>query len=432
MIENAFENIRNACEKALQKKYTGGVPDRVRERLDEELGYLKESCFIEDFELQRRLFEEARKSSNLMLERAVVAGSFIYHLMGDTKVNPLPAHYYCPKCGHYEEAGRGIFGIDLPKEKCPECGETMISDGIDIPVMSVWDDKSWIYFESNVSSGFFPYARRLLEEMYPDNSIEIWGIQMQHGKNSGFVQGGFYILPEGKTIEDYPDLISYLDDGTKCMAASVIESDERHLKKVALIPNTYLDCAIYMQNKTGLYYDEISLDDLRSISYRDVCNTRLIDEKVRDLLEKNRPKSVKMINSLYAAANNSYGDMTEDERIDKFLQSEVFEKCPLYVREDVYDYLLEKGMDKDTAYSYMEMVRRGQLYRYRTDGGMMIRFRDVVNTKVPEELYESASICRYLLPRVHTAGYTYLFMALAYYMKKDSKAYSYFVKTVKE
>ena len=124
-IENAFENIRNACEKALQKKYTGGVPDRVRERLDEELGYLKESCFIEEFEHQRRLFEEARKSSNLVLERAVVAGSFIYHLMGDTKANPLPAHYYCPKCGHYEEAGRGIFGIDLPKEKCPECGGSL-------------------------------------------------------------------------------------------------------------------------------------------------------------------------------------------------------------------------------------------------------------------------------------------------------------------
>ena len=116
----------------------------------------------------------------------------------------------------------GAYWLDsnlFPKEKCPECSETMISDGIDIPILSIWDKKTIRSFESSVSKGLFPYAKRLLEEMYPDNRIEICGIQMHYEKNNVFKQGGFYILPKGKTIDDYPDLITYLDDGTRCMAA---------------------------------------------------------------------------------------------------------------------------------------------------------------------------------------------------------------------
>ena len=433
MREKSFENIKNACEKALKERYIGGVPDRVRERIDKELGYLKNSQSIEDFEIMRMLFEGAKKSSNLIFVKGVEAGSFIYYLMSDSKVNPLPAHFYCPKCGHYEEVGRGIFGIDLPKEKCSECGETMISDGIDIPIMSVWNKKANLSFEYDVSSDFLSYAKQLLEDMYPNNDIETCVIDMQYRNDNEFTRVGFYILPEGKTIEDYTDYITYLDDGTKCMTLSEIESEEENMKKILLIPNSYLDCVLYMQNKTGINYDEISLDDIRNIKNEDIHNMRLMDEEFSNLLDKNKPESVKMISNLYGAAHNTY-DMNMDERKESFLQSEVFERCPLYVREDIYDYLIECGPDKEVAYSYMEMVRRGLLYSYINSekGWIMKRFKDVIDIKVPEELYESASKCRYLFPRVCTVGYTYLYMMLAYYMKKDSKAYSDFIKKMKD
>lgn len=432
MIKNAFDNIKKTCEKELNRRYVGGIPEEIKYRLNTELEYLKNSDDLEDFELQRRFFDEAKKSMNLILTRGKITGSFIFYLIGNSKVNPLPAHYYCPNCGHYEEVGRGIYGVDLPKTKCPECGEDMISDGIDIPVQGVWGGRSAISFESNVSSGLFPYIKRLLERIYPDNHIEISGIQLLNNESSEFVQGGFFILPEGMTIDDYPELISYLDDGTKCMAASVIESEEKSIKKISMVPSKALDCAIYMQNKTGIYYDDINPDDIRIITYRDISNTRMLDKSCMELLEKERPRTFKMMCNLNAASHNTY-DLKEFDDLYAFINSDVFKLCPLFVREDVFDILIGQGIDMDIAADYTKMVRMGQVYRYvnSPDGKVLKKYEHLIDMKVPAELYDTASKSMYLFPRAHAVSYMYLYAMLAFYMKKDSKAYSYYINHFK-
>ena len=101
-IKNAYENIKKTCDKALLIKYPAAIPQSVSDRYNEELSYLKRSDYINDFEITRILCEEARKSSQLIQPRGLLGGSFIYYLISDSKVNPLPAHYYCPKCGYYE------------------------------------------------------------------------------------------------------------------------------------------------------------------------------------------------------------------------------------------------------------------------------------------------------------------------------------------
>ena len=40
-IKNAFENVKQACEKNLKKYYPVGIPDMVKERYEKELEYLK-------------------------------------------------------------------------------------------------------------------------------------------------------------------------------------------------------------------------------------------------------------------------------------------------------------------------------------------------------------------------------------------------------
>lgn len=42
-IKNAFENVKQACEKNLKKYYPVGIPDMVKERYEKELEYLKKS-----------------------------------------------------------------------------------------------------------------------------------------------------------------------------------------------------------------------------------------------------------------------------------------------------------------------------------------------------------------------------------------------------
>lgn len=429
MVKNAFGNIKKVCEKGLKKRYKGGIPKEAEKRLDIELECLKNSDYLEDFELQLRLFDEAKESKNLILTRGTITGSFIFYLIGNSKLNPLPAHYYCPKCGYYKEMGRGVYGIDLPEKKCPTCGEMMISDGVDIPVLEIWSKNSSVSFESNVSSGFYSYAKKLLEKMYPDNCIEISGIQLVDKPNNEFVQGGFFILPKGKTIDDYPEFATYLDDGKRCMMASLVESKENGLKKINMIPSEALDCATYMQNKTGLNYDDIKLNDIGSITYKNISDTRMLDKQSVELLEKSKPSSFRMICNLNATSYNTY-DLKEYDDLYTFINSDLFKNCPLYVREDVYDNLVEQGMDQNTASDYTKMVRMGQVYRYvnSSNGDIIKKYKNLINLDVSDELYKTSSKCMYLFPRAHSVSYMLLYATLAFYMKKDSKSYDYFLK----
>jgi len=62
-------------------------------------------------------------------------------MMGITEVNPLTAHYRCPKCKFSifdDENGKSLgatyaSGFDLPEKKCPKCGTEMVKDGNDMP-----------------------------------------------------------------------------------------------------------------------------------------------------------------------------------------------------------------------------------------------------------------------------------------------------------
>ena len=124
-IENALQNIQAACEKRLSKLYPAGIPEDIDSRYQQELSYLKKSPLIDDFEIFRRLCLEAEKSSNLIHARGTIPGSFLCFLLGNNSLNPLPVHYYCPDCGHYEKVMTHLFGIDLPPKKCPHSNSTM-------------------------------------------------------------------------------------------------------------------------------------------------------------------------------------------------------------------------------------------------------------------------------------------------------------------
>ena len=98
-ISNAFEHIKNACDQRLAALYPVKIPEMVMSRYTKELSYLKESEYLDEFEIFRLLSAEAKKSSQFILLRGTDTGSYITYLLGNSLMNPLPAHYYCPNCG---------------------------------------------------------------------------------------------------------------------------------------------------------------------------------------------------------------------------------------------------------------------------------------------------------------------------------------------
>ncbi len=85
---------------------------------------------------------EVKQADDRLIVKAPIASCLVAYLLGTTDENPLPAHYYCPKCKTVEwMEGRCVF--DLRDRTCA-CGERLKPDGFDIP------------FET-----YLPYAKKL-------------------------------------------------------------------------------------------------------------------------------------------------------------------------------------------------------------------------------------------------------------------------------
>ena len=83
------------------------------------------------------MIKKANEDGYIVGSRGSVGSSFVATMSNITEVNPLPPHYRCPKCKHFEWTSETMpqyrSGYDLPDRVCPECGAPMVHDGQNIP-----------------------------------------------------------------------------------------------------------------------------------------------------------------------------------------------------------------------------------------------------------------------------------------------------------
>lgn len=434
-IKHALDNITDACQKKLAFLYPQGVPESICSRYNKELALLSHSDLIDDFEIFRLFSEEAKKSSVPIHMKGTVMGSFIYYLLGVNCFNPLPVHYYCADCGYYEEVHTHLFGIDLPTKKCPQCGKDIIADGFNLTLESVWgnDGKKIIPFEYTVSTEFFPFARRVLTSIYPDNPVIPWGMfQFKSGlpiSNNdsqiiGISPAGYAVLPAGNTIQDYPDLISYLEDGEPCITGGNWELSVHFLKPIRLCQFDYIDDLLSLQRATGIYINELTPDVLRNITWSNIYNISILNSTAGMLFHELKPKTFKEMVALEASSHNSFSwNKNNTGCIDlyyfqKMISSDAFKKYPCFTREDFFDYLLEAGIKKSLSFEVSERVRKGHACSTN-------KIKEQFDTlPIPDDIREVAGNYLYLFPRAHGIEYILLYAQLAYYAKIDSRIFS--------
>ena len=167
-----------------------------------------------------------------------------------------------------------LFGIDLPPKKCPFCGREILADGFNVSAECAWPItySRVSNIECMVNSEFFPFAKKVLQNLYPDSEIVPWGRSYANAGDSTLLnirQGGYVILPPGNTIQDFQDMISYLESGDICFYDSLLEIYQLPVKPVLLSISDHLDNLIQLQRATGVYVNEINNRELRTIT----CNT---------------------------------------------------------------------------------------------------------------------------------------------------------------
>ena len=417
-IRSAYDNIKKACDTKISQIYPKGVPRLVEERYVKELSFLKESEYVDDFEILRCLNAEAMKCSQIFTMRGTVTSSYIVYLLSNSLVNPLPVHYYCSQCGEFEVVDTRLFGIDLPECKCSKCGSALISDGFNLPVEMVWgtDGKKNIAFEYNVSDEFLPFAKRILKSLYPQNEIASLGIHSRDSISNDIklIQSGFLVLPTGQSMDDYPELITYSEDGEICLSANMMEIKQYLLHRVLLIPNKQIKNIISLQRKTGVYASEITLRDIREFKWNNLCNTSVLDSVEADIFRTYKPKTFFDMVCLSCMAHNTCRD-----DVYNILKMPEFKKYPCFTSEDFFDEMIKAGKDREKAFEISEFIKYG-----KQNSQLKWCFDKFEEFGVSEDLKAVAYKYMYLFPRSHGVEYVLMYAKLAYYANVDRRIFN--------
>ncbi len=248
-------------------------------------------------------------------------------MTGITEVNALKPHYRCPKCKYSDFSDHGVKnGFDLPDAVCPECGENLVKDGVDIPFETFlgfngdkepdidlnfsgeYQSKAHKYAEVVLGKGTtfkagtistiaeknaFGYVKKYYEERnIPMNSAEIerlakgcTGVK----KTTGQHPGGVIVVPTGHEIYEFCPVQHPADDPNSDIVTTHFDyhSIDKNLLKFDMLGHDDPTVIRMLQDLTGVDPKTIPLDDKKTMSIfssTDALGVRpeQIDSKVRN------------------------------------------------------------------------------------------------------------------------------------------------------
>lgn len=166
-------HLQSAYDK-LREKY-GDTPDEdiLTRFYNEERYFFRSEKRGKNLDLLLELKERAAELGESIYPFGVTRASLIAYLFGVIDENPLPLHYYCPKCKKVEYINEKLLPWDISPKPC-DCGGELQADGFDIPFESykyvigvphVCTSKKFENEAKNIADGLF--------KIYPTDNLDI-------------------------------------------------------------------------------------------------------------------------------------------------------------------------------------------------------------------------------------------------------------------
>lgn len=470
VIPNSDKELRDICERKAVSMYGTPLPPQVSERLEHELNSIIKNGFAVMYIIAQKLVWKSNEDGYLVGSRGSVGSSFVATMSGITEVNPLPAHYYCPKC-HYVDfdseevkAFAGSSGFDMPAKNCPDCGAPLVRDGHDIPFETFlgfygdkepdidlnfsgeYQSKAHNYTEVIFGAGqtfragtigtladktAYGYVKNYFEERQEHKRNEeierllegCVGVRRATGQHPG----GIVVLPMGWDIYTFTPVQHPANDQETSIITTHFDyhSIDHNLLKLDILGHDDPTMIRMLEDMTGVDALNISLDDAGVLSlFADTsalgvepedlfgCDLGSLGipefgtEFVMQMLRDTKPKN---FSDLVRISGLSHGtDVWLNNAQYYIARGDCTLSTAICTRDDIMTYLIHTGVENGLAFKIMESVRKGK--------GLTPEWEEAMTAAGVEPWYiESCKKIKYMFPKAHAVAYVMMAFRIAYF-----------------
>ena len=472
VIPGAEEEIKETCENKAKELYGDPLPEIVEARLKKELDSIIKNGFSTLYIIAQRLVQKSNEDGYLVGSRGSVGSSFVANMLGITEVNSLPPHYRCSKCKYSDFTDYGIKnGVDLPDKVCPNCGEKLCKDGMDIPFETFlgfngdkepdidlnfsgeYQGKIHRYAEVIFGKGktfkagtvgtmaektAFGYVKKYYEERnIPITNAEISrlvegcvGIKRTTGQHPG----GIIVVPHGREIYEFCPVQHPADDPNSDIITTHFDyhSIDKNLLKLDMLGHDDPTVIRMLQDLTGVDPKSIPLDDKETMSLFSSTKALGVTPKqinsqvgsfgvpefgtkfVRDMLVDTKPTTFEELIRISGVSHGTDVWLNNAQTLIKEGTATLSEA--ICTRDDIMTYLIKQGLPPDKAFKIMESVRKGK--------GLSPEQEELMKQfDVPDWYIASCKKIKYMFPKAHAVAYVTMAFRIAWFKVHIPLAY---------
>lgn len=472
--DNAINSLQDLLSTTLHKRYGEHCPAQVQTRVETELRIIEKTHTAQVFLL---LAELAQRVGNGKMILCGEAGNMeVLFLLGLCEHDPMPRHIWCEHCGHWEKAVQP-YGTHLI---CPECGANVTAFGLGLPVEAIEQHlRDGACFELRLSKDTLvalqdgvPYkSNAVILESLPIFSQ----IGSQHkaqriadfAKEANLVNG---TVAYEKLLQAIQHNLPQNDDNNPFiqwhLCSPDIKQNLTHLPTkeinanyyrlyfcpefstrnscIRFLPHTGLALLEACEALTGIPMQSIPLDDPRIVEQITKVNEDFAlyntlpeqacryfglsmfevkkhgtdkDSPAWDKLFRLMP--LKTVDDLARISSLMHSTGAWEGNGEYLVESgSIDTQSIIACREDVFEYLTQKGMDYPSASALMHYICMGRAKRSSSDlisGFLPHQWKQLCACGVDDWFIASCQKTSYLFPRSHNVQLAISAMRLVWY-----------------